>query len=67
MFFTGGSSRVPAVQQAIARAAPTALATTGSDMLSVALGLTREAGRRLRLTALPLGILRRLHRRGMLD
>lgn len=45
VFFTGGSSRVPAVQQAIARAAPEATPTTGSDLLSVALGLTREAQR----------------------
>jgi hypothetical chaperone protein len=46
IFFTGGSSRVPAVREAIARAAPTARATTGSDFLSVALGLTREAQKR---------------------
>ncbi len=46
IFFTGGSSRVPAVQRAIARAAPNARATAGSDFLSVALGLTREAQRR---------------------
>jgi hypothetical chaperone protein len=46
VFFTGGSSRVPAVRDAIARAAPTARAATGSDFLSVALGLTRDAERR---------------------
>lgn len=43
IFFTGGSSRVPAVRAAIQRAAPTARRTTGSDLLSVALGLTQEA------------------------
>lgn len=46
IFFTGGSSRVPAVRKAIEAAAPQARATTGSDFLSVALGLTREAERR---------------------
>ncbi|HTQ12331.1 MAG TPA: Hsp70 family protein [Rhizomicrobium sp.] len=46
IFFTGGSSLVPAVQRAIARAAPGARGTAGSDFLSVALGLTREAQRR---------------------
>jgi hypothetical chaperone protein len=46
IFFTGGSSRVPAVQRAISAAAPQARGTTGSDFLSVALGLTREAQRR---------------------
>jgi hypothetical chaperone protein len=46
IFFTGGSSRVPAVRSAIARAAPSARAATGSDFLSVALGLTREAQKR---------------------
>ncbi|HEY2071547.1 MAG TPA: Hsp70 family protein [Rhizomicrobium sp.] len=46
IFFTGGSSRVPAVQRAIAGAAPDARGTAGSDFLSVALGLTREAQRR---------------------
>ena len=46
IFFTGGSSRVPAVRDAIHRAAPSARAATGSDFLSVALGLTREAQRR---------------------
>jgi hypothetical chaperone protein len=45
IFFTGGSSRVPAVRQAIGAAAPQAKATTGSDLLSVAYGLTREAAR----------------------
>ncbi|MEJ1969885.1 MAG: Hsp70 family protein [Rhizomicrobium sp.] len=46
IFFTGGSGRVPAVRQAIERAAPSARATAGSDFLSVALGLTREAQKR---------------------
>lgn len=46
IFFTGGSGRVPAVRAAIARATPNARATTGSDFLSVALGLTREAQKR---------------------
>jgi hypothetical chaperone protein len=46
IFFTGGSSRVPAVRDAIMKAAPTARPATGSDLLSVALGLTREAQRR---------------------
>jgi hypothetical chaperone protein len=46
IFFTGGSSRVPAVREAISRAAPTARVATGSDFLSVALGLTREAQKR---------------------
>jgi hypothetical chaperone protein len=46
VFFTGGSSRVPAVREAIARAAPSARIATGSDFLSVALGLTREAQKR---------------------
>ncbi|MGZ5961161.1 MAG: Hsp70 family protein [Rhizomicrobium sp.] len=46
IFFTGGSSRVPAVREAIARAAPAARIATGSDFLSVALGLTREAQKR---------------------
>jgi hypothetical chaperone protein len=44
IFLTGGSSRVPAVRAAIARAAPTARIATGSDLLSVALGLTHMAG-----------------------
>ena len=48
IFFTGGSSRVPAVQRAIANAAPAARAASGSDLLSVALGLTTEATRRFR-------------------
>jgi hypothetical chaperone protein len=48
IFFTGGSSLVPAVRAAIARAAPAARAASGSDFLSVALGLTREAERRFR-------------------
>lgn len=46
IFFTGGSGRVPAVREAILRAAPDARATEGSDFLSVALGLTREAQKR---------------------
>lgn len=46
VFFTGGSSRVPAVRNAIMAAAPAARVVTGSDFLSVALGLTREAARR---------------------
>src|ERR1700712_4365420 len=46
IFFTGGSGRVPAVRAAIQRAAPVARATDGSDFLSVALGLTREAQKR---------------------
>jgi len=48
IFFTGGSSLVPAVRAAIARAAPAARIASGSDFLSVALGLTREAERRFR-------------------
>lgn len=44
IFLTGGSSRVPAVRAAIARAAPAARQTSGSDLLSVALGLTQMAG-----------------------
>src|SRR5262249_13908160 len=48
IFFTGGSSRVPAVRAAVSRAAPEAQPTTGSDLLSVALGLTREAERRFK-------------------
>lgn len=43
IFLTGGSSRVPAVRTAIARAAPSARLVGGSDLLSVALGLTRMA------------------------
>jgi hypothetical chaperone protein len=45
IFFTGGSSRVPAVRAAIARAAPSARPAAGSDFLSVALGLTEIARR----------------------
>jgi hypothetical chaperone protein len=44
IFLTGGSSRVPAVRAAIARAAPSARLAGGSDFLSVALGLTQMAG-----------------------
>src|SRR5690242_20657038 len=39
IFFTGGSSRVPAVRQAIRKAAPEANVAAGADFLSVALGL----------------------------
>ncbi|MBV8976549.1 MAG: Hsp70 family protein [Alphaproteobacteria bacterium] len=46
IFFTGGSSRVPAVRKAIAAAAPAARIAGGSDFLSVGLGLTREAQKR---------------------
>lgn len=45
IFLTGGSSRVPAVRATIARAAPAARLAGGSDLLSVALGLTGVAGR----------------------
>ena len=45
IFLTGGSSRVPAVRAAIARAASSARLAGGSDLLSVALGLTQMAGR----------------------
>ena len=49
IFLTGGSSRVPAVRAAIGRAAPSARLAAplagGSDLLSVALGLTEMAGR----------------------
>jgi hypothetical chaperone protein len=48
IFFTGGSSRVPAVREWILRAAPEARSAAGSDLLSVALGLTREAERRFK-------------------
>lgn len=43
IFLTGGSSRVPAVRAAIGRAAPSARVATGSDLLSVAMGLTQIA------------------------
>jgi hypothetical chaperone protein len=43
VFLTGGSSRVPVVRAAIARAAPSARLAAGSDFLSVALGLTQMA------------------------
>lgn len=43
IFFTGGSSLVPAVRSAILKAAPAATPATRSDLLSVALGLTRLA------------------------
>ena len=42
---TGGSSRVPAVRAAIARATPSARQASGSDLLSVAMGLTEMAAR----------------------
>ena len=45
IFLTGGSSRVPSVRAAIARAAPSARLAGGSDLLSVALGLTQVAGK----------------------
>lgn len=45
VFLTGGSSRVPAVRAAIAKAAPAARLASGSDLLSVASGLTQMAGR----------------------
>jgi hypothetical chaperone protein len=44
IFLTGGSSRVPAVRTAVARAAPSARVATGSDLLTVTLGLTELAG-----------------------
>ena len=43
IFLTGGSSRVPSVRAAIARAAPSARLAGGLDLLSVALGLTQMA------------------------
>ena len=43
IFFTGGSSLVPAVRAAVMKAAPEARGATRSDLLSVALGLTRMA------------------------
>jgi hypothetical chaperone protein len=46
IFFTGGSSLIPAVRSAISGAAPQAEIATGSDFLSVASGLTLEAARR---------------------
>jgi hypothetical chaperone protein len=48
VFFTGGSSLIPAVRAAISRAAPDAGIATGADFLSVAAGLTLEAERRFR-------------------
>ena len=51
VFLTGGSSRVPAVRQAIALTAPAARMRSGSDLLSVAMGLTREAARRFAFPA----------------
>lgn len=46
IFLTGGSSRVPAVRAEIAQAAPAARLAAGSDLLSVALGLTQVAAMR---------------------
>ncbi len=46
IFLTGGSSRVPAVRAAVGQAAPSARLAGGSDLLSVALGLTQMAGNR---------------------
>jgi hypothetical chaperone protein len=43
IFLTGGSSRVPAVRAAMARVAPSARLAAGSDLLSVAMGLTQMA------------------------
>ena len=48
IFFIGGASRVPAVRAAVSRVAPEAQPATGSDLLSVALGLTRAAERRFK-------------------
>jgi hypothetical chaperone protein len=48
IFFTGGSSRIPAVRAAIGRAAPDAQVATGSDFLSVAARRAVEAHRRYR-------------------
>ncbi|MBS0546521.1 MAG: Hsp70 family protein [Proteobacteria bacterium] len=45
IFLTGGTSRVPAVRDAIASAAPAARLAGKSDLLSVALGLTQIAAR----------------------
>lgn len=45
IFLTGGTSRVPAVRDAIASAAPGARLAGKSDLLSVALGLTQIAAR----------------------
>ena len=45
VFLTGGSSRVPAVRAAMAQAAPSARQAGGSDLLSVALGLTQIAAK----------------------
>ncbi len=43
VFLTGGSSRVPALQKAIASVVSPNKFASGDDMLSVALGLTEEA------------------------
>ena len=43
VFLTGGSSRVPAVRAAMERVVPSARQAGGSDLLSVALGLTQIA------------------------
>src|SRR5215470_15348960 len=44
IYLTGGSSRVPAVRTAIGQIVPSARLAGGSDLLSVALGLTEMAG-----------------------
>jgi hypothetical chaperone protein len=44
IFLTGGSSRVPAVRSAVGKAAASARLASGSDLLSVAMGLTQMAG-----------------------
>lgn len=44
IFLTGGSSRVPAVRNAVARTAPGARIAGGPDLLSVALGLAQMSG-----------------------
>ncbi len=45
VFLTGGSSRVPAVRAAMERVDPSARQAGGSDLLSVALGLTQMAAK----------------------
>jgi hypothetical chaperone protein len=46
IFFTGGSSRVPAVRTAVQRTAPAARPAGGEDLLAVSLGLAQAALRR---------------------
>jgi hypothetical chaperone protein len=46
VFFTGGSSRIAGIREAILRAVPNAAPASGNDMISVAMGLTIEAQRR---------------------